>query len=119
MIRRLLPRSPPWCHPSMLSRSGQGQRRRRLPSSVSASCASTPWFLHWVDKTFWSRWELTGPRVERVAQAVAEEVEGENREEDGQPRGENELRVDLVPLGGVREHAAPRGTWRLDADAEE
>src|SRR5919198_1840820 len=61
---------------------------------------------------------IRDPRVERVADAVAEEVEGENGEDERRP-GEDE-----VPPGGAEDrlgrgdHLAPARLRRVDADAE-
>src|SRR5690349_18670171 len=60
-----------------------------------------------------------GPGVEGVAQAVAEEVEGQDGDEDGQAGRQHEPRVDLVPARGRAEHPAPRRRRRLDAHPEE
>src|SRR6266404_1875040 len=59
------------------------------------------------------------PRVEDVAQAVAEEVEPEHGEHDREP-GEDrhpDARLDEVPRR--REHVPPRGLRRLRAEPEE
>src|SRR5215510_4486376 len=61
---------------------------------------------------------LTGLRIERVAQAIAEDVEGEHGAEDRHARPEHEVRHRVV-VHGVREHAAPRRGRRAHADAEE
>jgi hypothetical protein len=41
----------------------------------------------WAESRFGAGRGLSGPRVEGVAEAVTEEVEGEHRDEDGQTRG--------------------------------
>ncbi len=57
--------------------------------------------------------------VEEVAQAVAEEVEGEDAAGHGQGREKDEVgRFEEVGAGGV-EHGAPGGGGGLDAEAEE
>src|SRR5919201_880394 len=63
-------------------------------------------------------WLISSPRVERVANAVAKEVEGQNGEDERCP-GEDE-----VPPGGAEDrrclgnHLAPARLGRVDADAE-
>src|ERR1700720_2323868 len=56
---------------------------------------------------------LSVPRIERVAQAVADEIERQHQQKNRQTRPYRHPRrvVDVV-LGGV-EHAAPRGSGRL------
>ena len=59
-------------------------------------------------------------RVERVAQAVADEVDAEHREQDERARGSRAgARSTLVVALGVGEHVAPRRLRRLHAEAEE
>src|SRR5436305_12915842 len=60
-----------------------------------------------------------GFRVQRVEQAVTEEVEGEDGDEDRQARNDHVQRVELVVVHGVREQLAPGGGGRGYADAEE
>src|SRR6478672_443583 len=66
--------------------------------------------LGWVD--------LAGSGVERVAQPVPEQVEGEDGAEDRESGPEHEVR-DGVEVHRVREHAAPRGRGSPDTHAEE
>src|SRR5689334_18377198 len=64
-----------------------------------------------------SSWDVH-PRVERIAQAVAEEVEARHGERDGDARRDREPRrageIDLR----IVEHVAPARRRRLDAVAE-
>ena len=57
-------------------------------------------------------------RIEKVAEAVAEEVEGEHGGEDREP-GERADPPPLEVLGAVGDHRAPLGLRRLGAEAEE
>src|SRR5579885_1504861 len=65
---------------------------------------------------------ISGPPlhgVQRVAQAVAEQVEAEHRQHDGQAGEEHKPgRAAIVALSFV-DHPAPGGRGRLDADAQE
>ena len=58
-------------------------------------------------------------RIERVAQAVAQQVEAEADDEDGQARDGRDppLVEQYLPAGG--DHRAPFGRRRLGAEAEE
>src|SRR5439155_9100080 len=59
-------------------------------------------------------------RVERLAQAVADEVEAEDRDHDRDPRDEGEERRRLEVVVHVGEHRPPLGRGRvLRAEAEE
>src|ERR1700730_11958385 len=65
------------------------------------------------------RSSLSVPRVERVAQAVAQQVEGKNQQEDRDSRPDRHPgRVLDVVLGGV-EHASPAGRRWLLPEAQE
>src|SRR3954453_11541080 len=64
-------------------------------------------------------WGSSRPGVEGVAQPVTEQVERQHGREDRQTREEHEVRVDLVPVRGVGEHAAPGRGRGPDADPEE
>src|SRR5690242_12720772 len=64
-------------------------------------------------------WGSSRPGVEGVAQPVTEQVERQHGREDRQTREEHEVRVDLIPVRGVGEHAAPGGGGRADTDPEE
>ena len=57
-------------------------------------------------------------RVERVAQAVAEQVEAEHGEGDREPRKHCEPRRQIEPGLRVRQHPSPRDQRRLGAEAE-
>src|SRR5215208_7039623 len=58
-------------------------------------------------------------RVEVLAQAVAEEVEGEDGERDGEPRGEHRVRraAEGGEVARLFEHHAPGGRGRRHAEA--
>ena len=58
-------------------------------------------------------------RIEGVAQAVAQEIEGERRQQDGEPRHEDEPGCQAHEAIAAPHVGAPRGRGRLDADAEE
>src|SRR5919197_6201133 len=61
---------------------------------------------------------IRDPRVERVADAVAEEVEGEDGENEGRP-GEDEVPPGgAEDRGGLGDHLPPARLGRVDADAE-
>src|SRR5437868_3838901 len=61
----------------------------------------------------------TRARIERVAQAIAEQVEGKNGEKNCQSWPDcHPRRIDQKALRGIK-HAAPRGRGRLLAKAEE
>src|SRR6476646_9008767 len=70
-------------------------------------------------KTTRSRFLLRGPRIERVAQSVAEEIEGQSREQDCEPRPEHQPRLGRIELRCGREQIAPARSGDLDPDAEE
>src|SRR5262249_47303635 len=60
----------------------------------------------------------TRARIERVAQAVADQVEGKNSKKNCKPRpNRHPGRIDEETLGGI-EHAAPRRRGRLLAKAQ-
>src|SRR6202171_4177113 len=61
---------------------------------------------------------LIQARVERVAQAVADEVEGKHRGEDGEPRDGGQGGGGEAVVAGLAEHLAPLGCRKLDAQAE-
>ena len=58
-------------------------------------------------------------RVEGVAQAVAEQVERQHGDEDGQTRHDHVRGVDLERLDRLGQHLAPGRRRRLHADPEE
>src|SRR3954451_23387189 len=58
-------------------------------------------------------------RVERVAQAVAEDVEGEHRQEDGDARRERQPGRRADGLGAIGDEVPPGRLGRLHAGAEE
>jgi len=53
-----------------------------------------------------------------VAQAVAEEVDGQDRAQDEQARRDGQPGRDAEPGAGAVEQVAPGGNGRLDAEAE-
>src|SRR6516162_5254547 len=60
----------------------------------------------------------TRARIERVAQAVADQVEGKNGKKNCKPRpNRHPGRIDEETLGGI-EHAAPRRRGRLLTKAQ-
>src|SRR5215212_9060112 len=62
---------------------------------------------------------LLHPGIEGVAQAVAEEVEGEHRQGEGDDRPDQHVRVGAHRLDTLRDHQAPAGGRRFDTEAEE
>src|SRR4029078_704658 len=58
-------------------------------------------------------------RIERVTQAVAEEVERDRREENGEAREDQDPDVGLVDRRRLRQQVAPARRRRLDAQSEE
>src|SRR4029453_13751470 len=92
---------------------------------VSTAPAATPitnlFFIYF--SSLRERWNgkpgsSSGLRVQRVAQTVAEQVEGQNGDEDRHAGPEHEVRLRVVD-DGVREHAAPTGRGRKEPNAEE
>src|SRR3712207_4117326 len=65
------------------------------------------------------RWSDLHPRVQRVAQAVAEEIEGENGDGDEHAGRDADVRVGADVGAPGREDRAPGGLRRLRAEAEE
>ena len=60
------------------------------------------------------------PRIEHVPDAVAEQVEGEHGDGDGEPGKQHQPpRRHEAGVQSVRQHVAPGGRRRRDADAEE
>src|SRR5258705_1203940 len=59
------------------------------------------------------------PRIEGVTDPVAKEIEGENRDSDGETGKEHEPPLGYEPRDRVREHIAPGGGGRGHAHAEE
>src|SRR3954467_14609713 len=58
-------------------------------------------------------------RIEDVAQAVAEQIETEHRQEDGKARKHREPRRRRDLVAGVRQHAAPARKRRGGAQGRE
>src|SRR3989338_7243165 len=56
--------------------------------------------------------------VQRVAEPVAEEVEADHHDHDGEPGDRGDVGGDDEVTPGVGEHGAPLGRGRLDAEAE-
>src|ERR1700761_1518463 len=58
--------------------------------------------------------------IQGIAESVAEQVEGHDRDEDGQARNDHEHRVDRVEpvTHGVGQHSAPAWGGRDEADAQ-
>src|SRR5712691_9012489 len=100
-------RSPCLALPTSLSRS------MLSPSSISATDKDTP-----LSKDAHSSAGV-GPRVEEIAQGVADEVESQDDHEDGEPRQQDDVRAQDHELTPGREHAAPVGRGLLGAEAEE
>src|SRR6185369_7654419 len=94
----------------------------RVSAVAMATAVTNLFFIYWrpfsvgIERCGGST--SAGLWIERVAQAVAEDVEGEHGDEDRHARPEHEVRHRVV-VHGVREHAAPRRGRRADADAEE
>ena len=66
-----------------------------------------------------SKCSASWARVERVAEAVAEEVERQRRDQDGEPRPDHQPRLHGVVVRPLGEQVAPTRRRLLDADAEE
>src|SRR5215213_10314726 len=65
------------------------------------------------------REKLPQARVEGIAEAVTEEVEGQHGDENGDPGEEAEPRRVSQVLAARGEHHAPVGIWRLRAKPNE
>src|SRR6266536_6334388 len=63
--------------------------------------------------------ERVAARIERISQAVPEQVEGEGRQKHGETRPEHEQRAGEVVLRRVCEEVSPARVGRLDSEAEE
>src|SRR4029453_5593108 len=92
---------------------------------VSTAPAATPitnlFFIYF--SSLRERWNgkpgsSSGLRVQRVAQTVAEQVEGQDGDEDRHAGPEHEVRQRVVP-DRFGQHAAPGGGGGTDTDAEE
>src|SRR5262249_33855714 len=59
------------------------------------------------------------PRVERVSEPVADQVEGQDGAEDGEPREGGQIGVAEDVVAGGAQHAAPLRRGRLDPQAQE
>src|SRR5438552_429185 len=98
------------------ARSGMPAFARAEPkrrSRLSAAKRRQSYFPEPVDN------RSTRARIERVAQSIAEQVEGKNGEKNCQSRPHcHPRRIDQKALRGI-EHAAPRRRGRLLAKAEE
>src|SRR6266704_3298722 len=62
---------------------------------------------------------LAEPRVERVADALTEQVVREHGDEDGDAGIGREPPADLDRVLALVQNVAPAGVWRLDAESEE
>src|SRR5262245_7717743 len=95
------------------------RRRRRPGRRVRRPGRCSRQSVTWVFLLSWNGFaSLGGPRVQRVAHAVPQEVEGEHREDERRP-GEGEVPPGRAEdRGGLGDHLAPAGLWRVDADAE-
>src|SRR5712691_11210143 len=58
-------------------------------------------------------------RIQRVAEPVAQQVDAERRERERRAGERGQPPRDVEKVAALREHAAPRGRGRLDAEAEE
>src|SRR5712691_2311247 len=59
------------------------------------------------------------PRVERVAQAIADVVDGEHRQKDHPPWEQGPMGRNIEIIAGVGEQAAPGGHIRGEAETQE
>src|SRR5215831_6142342 len=97
-------RDRPTCHPRALGRPGSvagdgGSGERCLAQTL---------------------YRPAQPRIEQVADAVAQQVEGENRDGDGEPGEQHQPpRWNEPGIECVGQHIAPGRRRRRDADAEE
>src|SRR5215813_13353268 len=64
-------------------------------------------------------WLAARARVDRVPDSVAQEIEGERRHQDREPRPDHQPRLGRVVRGRGREQVAPAGILRVDAEPEE
>src|SRR3954453_6085108 len=62
---------------------------------------------------------LLRPRVERVAQAVRDEVRAEDERRDREARNQDHVRVRSVHLAPLLGHGPPGGVGRVDAEPDE
>src|SRR2546427_3735272 len=58
-------------------------------------------------------------RIQRVAQPVAQQVDAERRQRERRAGERGQPPRDVEKIAALRQHAAPRGRGRLDAEAEE
>src|SRR5437773_8128226 len=98
-------------------------RTRSTTSSIAAHHASSGRFVSTRERSDAPR-ARSGlaydvARVERVAKAVADEVDRHHREEDEEPGEERDPRRLVHVRGRVVEHVAPRRSGWLDAQTEE
>src|SRR5579884_2305891 len=80
---------------------------------VGGSCGSSSLFDVWNALR-----SALGAHVERVAEAVAEQVERESRDDQERAREQHQPPGDVVELRGVVEDRAPRRLGRGDAEPE-
>src|SRR5207244_1050444 len=94
-------------------------------AGIQASLASGIWVSPWVrlrvfDESRAPPSASAQPRIERVAERVAEQVRAEYGEADRDAREEHEVRRLLGVLGRRdRQHPAPRWVWLGDPEPEE
>ena len=61
---------------------------------------------------------LIPPRIQRVSQAIADQVEANHRDHDQDARREDKVYAANEIAARIGQHIAPGGRRRLDADAE-
>src|SRR6266849_2336259 len=103
--------------PQPLSPTSPRTSPRSMAKLTPSTARSTPCAVaKWVSRSCTARSGGTSDleaRVERIAQPVAEEVDGQHGQHDGEAGegGEPPRGGDVVP--SIREHPAPRGRGRL------
>src|SRR5215217_9134511 len=114
-----LPPPPP-------SSSSPPQAARPTVSARRAAATSANQFFDLMHPSFRIAYRGRGwgisparPRVEGVLQAVAQQVEGQDRDQQGQAGEEHVPPRGVEDRRGVGDHRAPAGVGLLDAHAEE
>src|SRR6266545_1796822 len=98
--------------PNMAIESSNRLRTWRAP----CPCQRTPAYVLTFAVTGWL---ADRARVDRVSDAVAQEVEGERRREDREPRPDHQPGLGRVVGRPGREQVAPARSRRIDAQPEE
>ncbi len=96
---------------------------------VAKKIRNTRMLMPSMTKTIWARRRMSrlsmaaepelGPGIERIAHPVAQDVEGQHREHDGDARGDRHHRAGIDQILPVLDDGAPARVGRLHADGEE